>query len=275
MGAISSLTESVGVLRRNPVLFVAAFLAALLGSLGTVGQLGGLAATIGLTLLTYLVLPFIIGGMLGMAEEAVGDRTHLGTFVDEGISNYLSLVGAFLLLFVVFVALSIVFAILTMVIAVVGTFALASGSGAGGMAGLGLVAVFGLFALLVVAVVAFFLQFFDVAVVVSDEGAVGSLKRSARVARENALAAFGFLVIYTLITLLAAVPGIWLSVTSMSSPTAVAGPMAVSQAMAGPTLAELVPVVVATVVISTFTSALLYTYKVSFYTSASRAVAAN
>lgn len=274
MGAISSFATSFDALRRNPVLLVAAFLAALLGSLSMLGQLGGIAVSLGLSLVSMAVTPFIMGGMLGMAEEAVDDRTRLATFVDEGVSNYLSLLGAFLVLLGVLLAVTIVFGIISVVIAVVGTFALASGSGAGGVAGMGfgigsvvLVLVF----LLGILAVSFFLQFFDAAVVVGGAGAIGSLKHSARFVRANWLGALGFLAIYVVISLLASIPSFWLSFQSMGTGT----PMAVSQAMGGPTLAEIAPVLVATVVISTFTSALLYTYKVSFYTSASANVAAN
>ena len=283
MGAISSLSTGFDALRRNPVLFVATFVTALLGSLSYVGQaLGPIASTLfGLVsfLVTIVVTPFLTAGILGMAEEALGGHTSLGTLVDEGKANYLSMLGAYLLFIAVIFAVSIAFGIMFVIVAVAGGFALGMG-GAGGAAGaigglglgLGIIALVFAF-LLGIFLLVYFLQFYDVAVVVSDEGAVGSLRRSASFVRNNMLSALGFMAVYVLVSVVGAIPIVWLSLQTTDFTPATA--TATTQLMAGPSFVELLPVTLATLVLSTLTSAFLYAYKVALYVDLAEPVIAD
>ena len=282
MGAISSLSTGFDALRRNPVLFAAAFLVALVGSFSYVGQaLGPIAATVlGLVsfLVSIVVTPFLSAGFVGMAEEALGGHTSLGTFVDEGRANYVSMLGAYLLFIAVMIAVSIAFAVVLVLIAVVGGFALGMGgaAGAGAVGGLGLslgiiVLVFAF--LLGIFLLAYFLQFYDAAVVVSDEGAVGSLRRSASFVRHNLLSTLGFMAVYVLVSIVAAIPIVWLSFSTADFTPATAA--ATSQMMAGPSLVELLPLILVTLVLSTLTSAFLYAYKVALYVDLAEPVIAD
>lgn len=270
MGAISSLSTAGSALRRNPIILAATFISAFLGSLSLIGQALGPLASIALGgfsfIISILLTPFLVGGTVGMSAEALTGRTRLDTFLSEGKSNYVSLLGAYLLLFVTIFAVAFLFGVFAFVLMIAGVAVMSSGGGAaGGAAGLGVgivALVVVLLAALVMLAVGFFIQFFDVAIVVSDESALGGFRRSASFVRHNVLGALGFSVLYLLVSILAGLPTIWQSFATAGFGTNSPG---AAMAATGPTFVEIVPVIFATLVLSTVVSAFLWPYKVAFY----------
>lgn len=272
MGAVSALSTAFDVLRRNPVVFAATFLSALLGSLGFAGQVGtGFALPTLFGVVSFLVGPFIVGGVLGMVEEGLGGRTSLGTFLHEGRANYLSLLGGTVLYGLIVFVVGFVFAILGLILAITGGAALGAGGVADGVAGFGLgigVLLFGLVTVVAIFVVIYFLQFFDTAVVVSDANATDCLQRSYRFVRANMLGALGFTVVWLAVSLVNAVPTFWLTLQSVafSDPSAVQGTASLA-------LPDLLPALALSLVLSTLLGAFLQAYKVAFYVGQSESTA--
>lgn len=213
MGASSEVSTAIGVLSRNRSLFVAAFLAAIVNTVAGAVQFVVPAmivpiASFVVSVLLLFVTPFFEGGLLGMAQEGLGEKTSLGTFAAEGKANYLRLLGGRLLLFAIILATSIGLAIIAFaVIFGIGAIGIASGSGVGStfFALFVLVMVVGL---LVMFVPLFFLQFYAPAVVVADRGVVASFKESYRLVRSNLASVLGFDVIVVGVSLVGSLPTI-------------------------------------------------------------------
>ncbi|GGL73192.1 hypothetical protein GCM10009039_34070 [Halocalculus aciditolerans] len=136
--------------------------------------------SLGFSVVFLLVMPFIQGGMFGMADEALTARSSLSRFVTDGRANYLQLLVAYVLLLVVN--------------SVIGAVGVAAGFGALlahgsiGMVFIGLVAI----SALVYLSVAFFIQFYGQAIVIDDLGAVDGLKHSYAVVRRNLVSTLGY-----------------------------------------------------------------------------------
>ena len=193
MAALQALRTASGALRRSPVLFVAAAAFGLLQLPGLVAQsidpLVGAVVSLGFSGITIFVTPFFLGGILGMANEAIDGPTSLGTFVDEGKSNYVSL----LVVYFVLVAINFVLGIVGFFAAiVVGALWFSGGGGGSHLVPLAIVAAVAGVALLGYLLVVFVTQFFGHAVVVDDCGAVESLKRSAWCVRHNLVSVVGY-----------------------------------------------------------------------------------
>ena len=119
--------------------------------------------------------------------------------------------------------------------------------------------------LLFIVVPVFFLQFFDLAVVVSDTGALESFKRSYSIVRNNMRSVLGFSILVNLIGAIIAIPGNWLL---FGSPTTIEE-LQNTFAQAGSSIPAdgLLPYVVFLVVVGTVIRAVTLTYRVHFYTS--------
>jgi len=185
MGAVSALKAAVSTVRDNPILVGVAFVVGLLQFvLQLIPLLGSLA--------TVFLRPFVVAGVLGMANRAFDEGTALGDFTESGTSNYASLLGAFLLLVGgTFVASFL----LTGLLVVFGVVSMGAGlHGNGGLAaGLGLSVALVLVAVLVVVLVAgMVVQFINVAIVVGGASATGSFKQSYLVFRENPTSVVGY-----------------------------------------------------------------------------------
>lgn len=197
MGALSSLRPALGGIVRNPVLpaFVGLYGLFQLPQLLLQGQDPLVAAAVSLfaSVLLLVFLPFFQGGLLGMADEALADRTSIGTLIAAGKSNYLTLLLAYLLLFGLNLAIGF-FVFFGLVLGGVGLFA------GGNEPGLAAIAVFGVFALVVVLaylIAYFFIQFYAHAIVLSDADLVDGFKRSIHLVRQNLLATFGYTALVT------------------------------------------------------------------------------
>ncbi|MFC6755473.1 hypothetical protein ACFQER_00625 [Halomicroarcula sp. GCM10025894] len=176
MATIRSLTESFGVLKRNPVVFLAGLVYAVILLPQTALSLMEIPLLPqALQALTFFITPFVLAGLLGMVYEGRVRSTGIGTFVKIGKSKYLSLLGANLIQ----VALGIIFGIVSFFVLLALVFVLGIGitttSSDSGIAAFGVtfvVAVAGL--VLVYLLVQFFLQFYAPAIVVDNVGAVGA-----------------------------------------------------------------------------------------------------
>jgi len=288
MAALQSLRPAVGGIVRNPVLVLVTALYGLFQLPNLLLQSTSPVLASAISLATFgvlvLVLPFFQGGLLGMADEALGGETRLGTLLAVGKANYLPLLlGYFVLL-----AVNTVFGFLAFMGALVavigGSFAgMDGGAGAGmGDAGAGgtgvdapmigfdptLLAVVGILAvglILAYLLVTFFVQFYAHAVVLDDAELVDGFRRSAGLVRSNFLSVFGY-------TVLLAVGGTLVGVLAAGG-SLLFGP----QQPAGSPLADIVsieptPAVVAAlavgyVLLTGVAGAFYATYSVAFYRS--------
>jgi hypothetical protein len=198
MGALNSLRPAVRALVRNPILIV------IVGLFGLV-QLPQLAlqptqpivaaiVSLGITGVMIVVMPFFQGGLLGMADEALGGQTSLGTLVSEGKTNYLRLLLAYLAIF----AVNLGFGVLAFLAVILGGVGLYAGDSQPGLAALAAVAVVGVLFVLAYLLVTFFIQFYAHAIVLSDTALVDGFKRSVKLIRQNIVGTVG----YTLLLLL-------------------------------------------------------------------------
>lgn len=267
MGAISALTAAVGTLRRNPIIFVGVFFLSAIGSLTTIGQVWGGLIVLGVGLLALLLTPFVTGGVLGMAEEATAGGTSLTTLLSEGSANYLTLLLASIIQLLIFALAGILWAIGLFVLVLSGGVALGGiggGAGAGAALGIGVV-IAAVLSLLVFFLPIYFIQFYDVAIVVSDTGALGAFKRSFGFVRRHLLSALGYTILAQVVNLLVLVPTFWLT---YGAPLSLAEVQTAAQRMAGASTTEtLVPLVAYSLVAGTLVSSLLVTYRVTYYTS--------
>lgn len=254
MAVVSALTSAISTLRANPIIFAGVFVLSVISSLTTVGQVVGPFVAIAGTLAVFLVNPFVKAGVLGMAEEATAGKTRLSTLVSEGRASYVSLLGATLLQAILFGGGGAVLGAV-----VIGV--LVSGGSPGSLA-----AVIG-FAVLVSFVVIYLIQFYDVAIVVSDTSAWGGFKRSYGFVRSHLLSALGYMIIAQAINLLVLVPSFWLA---YGAPLSLTDVQAAAGQLAGTSMAEtLLPLAAVSVIGGTLASSLLITYRVTYYTNLS------
>jgi hypothetical protein len=214
MAAIRSLREALGALAGSPVLFLAGLAYGIVVLPQTALQLMGvpLAPTV-LQVVTFFVTPFVLAGLIGMADEALDGDTSLSTLTTVGRERYVPLLLGNLVNF----AIVVVFGILVVVVVLVAVFTVGLGAiagesagGAAGGAALGgsLLLVVGLFALVVLLflLVAFFIQFYPIAIVAGGTGAVDGFRESVSLVRNNLLPALGYSLINLAVGLVTAVP---------------------------------------------------------------------
>ena len=267
MGAISALAAAAGTLRRNPIIFAGVFVLSAIGSVTTIGQVWGGFVVLGAGLVALLLSPFLTGGVLGMAEEATAGGTSLATLLSEGSANYLTLLLASIIRLLIFALAGILWAIGSFVLVLGGGVALGGiGSGAGVGAALGIgVVVAVVLSLLVFFLPIYFIQFYDVAIVISDTGAWGAFKRSFGFVRRHLLSTLGYTILAQVINLLVLIPTFWLT---YGAPLSLAEVQTAAQRMAGaPTVETLIPLVAYSLIAGTLVSSLLVTYRVTYYTS--------
>jgi hypothetical protein len=277
MGAVSALRTTGSALARNPVVFVGTFLLAIVQTLAQVPQfaaqtLANPGVSVLISLLTpivvFLLTPFLLAGVLGMAAEAVDGGTSLGTFVGVGKARYVALLLATLL----YTVLSVVIAIVLVIAIAVVVLVFGVTTGGGGDPSLAIAAVIALVVLALVVgflLFVFFLQFYAVAVVVDEADVTGSFRRSYRVVRRNLLSTLGYNVLSALVSLLVALPFLavvaGVVVLTGSVPSA---PPTTTPAEA--TNLDFSPLVIAAgavgfVLVQLLTSAITRTYSVAFY----------
>lgn len=213
MGAISSFPRALSGLTRNPILLV---LVGLIGAvqfgqlaLQSINPLVGMLLSLVLLIVYVFFIPFYMGGILGMANEAIDGKTTIDSFLSEGKSNYVSLLAAYLVFAIVNV---IVFVVGFIGFAVLSAFAIGLGSGpgttgtasaagtagsAGAVSGVGmtgLLLVFGITGLgfLLYMLVVWFFQFYAHAIVLDDASFVEGFKWSFGLVRRNLLSVIGY-----------------------------------------------------------------------------------
>ena len=196
MAVLTALRRTPGALQRNPVLFVPVLVVMLFQIpqlvLQTINPLLASVASLGISLVFIVVIPFIQGGLIGMADEALDGRTSLDRFVSEGKSNYVSLLVAYLVLLAINFAIGIV----GFIAALFGGVALlANGGGGPRTAVLAVIGVIVGLLVLAYLVVVFFIQFYGQAIVIDDLGAVDGLKHSFAVVRRNLVSTLGYSVL--------------------------------------------------------------------------------
>jgi len=195
MGAISSAKHAGSTLARNPILFLAATVFAVVQLPQILLQWSGLPIAASLfNLVTVVVVPFLIGGIYGMAAEGLDGTTSVGTFFSAGRENYVSLlVAAIFFALVVFVVVFVAVVVLVFVTVLsVGVSGIEGGVSTTALLVPGLVG-FAFLLLYLAAVVS--LQFYEAAIVVDDADVLDSFKQSYRFVRGNLLSTIGFTVV--------------------------------------------------------------------------------
>lgn len=256
MGAISTLKSTPGTLQNNPVIFAGVFLLMIVGAIGSVAQTVSTGGILLFIAVTFLVTPFFTAGVIGLIEQSLIADARLSTIIAKGKKYYLTLLGATILQ-------GILFGVLGALVGVGGVFVGIFMLGALGPIGSGLGV--GALILLLIIVPLFFLQFFDLAVVVSDTGVVEAFKHSYSVVRQNILSVLGFSILFNLIGAIVAIPGNWLLFGSPT--TAEELQQTLTQATGSVPSEGILPYVLFIVVVGTLVQAVTLTYRVMFYTS--------
>ncbi|PSP81580.1 hypothetical protein BRC81_01085 [Halobacteriales archaeon QS_1_68_20] len=240
MAALETLSITVETLRRERMLLLGGFTVAAIGGLVSLRDVLGVP-TVAATGAGVVATPFLLGGLLGMAEGSLSDGAELEEFVDRGRVHYVDLLVGW-----------IGFMLVVAVGAAVGTLFVRLGT-----YGLGPFGVFflGLLGLLLMVGTPVALQFFDVGIVVGGRSAVDSLVQSGRLAWENLGSVVGFSLVYGGIVLAATIPGSVLHVRAVESTAS--GPVVVSEPY-------LWASVVTTVVLGSVAHALSFTDKVAY-----------
>jgi hypothetical protein len=268
MGTISALSTAGRTLKRNSVLVAIAFVVSLVnvapsGVSTILPPSTAWLLSLPMYALIFFLGPFFMGGLLSMASEGIDGTTRLETFVEGGKENYLPLFGAMILFGIFF---GILVGVVTVGIAVVGVFVVgmssagAGGAMAGGASSLGIVALLGLVGAFVMLLPVFFLQFYGPAIVVSDQGIVGSLKHSAGLVRRNLASTLGYSVVIGLVSLVGGAAGFLLSMASgagrIGATRMLSPEVGLGVAVAG---------LLVTALVSTVVSAFGSVYQVAFY----------
>lgn len=213
MATIQSFNESLGVLKRNPLLFAAGLLySVVVLPQSALSILGIPFVPTLLQMVTFFVTPFVVAGILAMAYEGRERPTSFPTFKKVGKDRYLRL----LLGNVVQFAIAAVFGVVLLVVLVVTVgFGIAAAINGGSDPSSALLGSVGVAAVAGVAVVAllylllsFFLQFYAAAYVVDDADVIDGFVRSVGVVKENFVSALGFGVINLTIGLLLTLPAV-------------------------------------------------------------------
>jgi hypothetical protein len=195
MGAISAAKHAGSTLARNPILFLVATAFAIVQLPQILLQWSGLPLLASLfNLATVVLVPFLIGGLYGMAAEGLDGTTSLTTFVRAGRENFVSLlVAAIFFALVVFVVVFV--AVLVLVFVTVLTIGVSGVQGGVSPAALVVPGLVGFAFLLLYLATVVFLQFYEAAIVVDDADVLDSLRQSYRFVRGNLLSTIGFTVV--------------------------------------------------------------------------------
>lgn len=259
MVVIDALRETPGSLARNPVVFVPVFVLMLTQVpqllLQSVNPILAGVASLGISLLFVLVVPFFQGGLVAMANEALDGRTSLDRFRSAGRDHYVSLLVAYLLV----LGVNFVVGFVAFLVAIVGGVALFAGNGGASLAVLAVVGVVVLLFVLAYLVVLFFVQFYGHAIVLDDLGAVDGLKHSVGVVRANLASTLGYSVLVGVLGLLAG--GVFSVASILASPRTTAPMVAIPE----PSLAAVAAVSLVVVLLGTLFGGFFGVYSVAFY----------
>ncbi len=258
MALLSALRSGGRAAVRNPALFVVTTLVAALQTpqmlAQTVDSTAAAVLSLAFAALWVFLFPFVQGGVLGMANEAIGGGAGLGSFVREGKSHYVSLFAVYLLT----IGAGVVFGV---VVVVAGFFGIGGFLIPGGNHSTAVLAVAGgiaALALLCFLLATFFLQFYAHAIVVDGVGAVAGLRRSVRSVRRHLLSSFGYALLSAVVGSVFGAFGAAFSL--LTTPEGVA-------ALDLPTLSlpAAVALLAAFAVVAGVVSAVMATFSVAFY----------
>lgn len=250
------LKRTPETLRSNPIIFAGVFILIVVGAIGSVIQTLNTVGVLAFTAVFFLVTPFFSAGVIGLIERSLTADASLSTILAKGREYYVTLLGATILQGVLF---GILGAIIGLGGVFAGIFAL-SGLGPVGAVLIGVALI-----LLLFVVPLFFLQFFDLAVVVSDTGAVEAFKHSYSIVRQNISSVLGFSILLNLIGAVVAIPGNWLL---FGTPMTVEELQNAFVQTSGSIPSEgIIPYVVFLIIVGTVVRAVALTYRVNFYTS--------
>ena len=269
MGAISAFSTAAATLKRNHVLLGMAFLVTLFnfGFTAVTAVLPpSIAGLVSLPLsgLTFLLMPFFVGGLLAIAYEGLDGNGRFETFLDGGRANYLRLLGAMVLFGVLFsvITVAVVIGVGVVAVFVVGMNVTGAGGGlAASGGGLAVVAIAGLLGFLALVLPMYFLQFYAPAIVVSNLGVVESFERSAGLVRRNLVPTLGYMAISAVVGVVAGLAGVVVTVFG----GIYAGTAGTEPLLPEVGVAVLVLVMVLVVGVTTVISAFGVTYQVAFY----------
>lgn len=193
MAVLKALKRTPGAFLRNPVIALPMVALVLLQTPSFAAEFLdpflAMVLSVGISVIFVFVVPYFQGGIIGMADEALGESTSIGTFHTAGTSNYLSIFGAYLMLIAINVVLG--FGILLVFIFGLGAAYFGDNAGMGG-ASFAVLAVFGVLVALGYLLFNIFIQFYPQSIVIDDYGAIGGLKHSVGVVRRNVLATVGY-----------------------------------------------------------------------------------
>ncbi|MFA9516903.1 hypothetical protein ACERIT_06755 [Halopenitus sp. H-Gu1] len=261
---LSSLRRTPSALLDNPILFVPVLIVMAFQvpqmALQSIDPILSSIVSLGLSLVFIVVLPFFQGGLIGMADEALDGRTTLQTFVDDGKSNYVSILVAYLALMAINFALGMI----AFFGAIFGGAVLFQSGGlqSANTAVLAVIAVIVAIVLLVYLLLVFFAQFYGQAIVLEDMGVADGFKRSISVVRHHLVSTLGYSLLGAIIGGLAGVVFAAASLIMSPQPTTVV-------AIPDPSL----PIVVGTgliVVGGMLFGGFFAVYSVSFYRAITR-----
>ncbi|MFB6129839.1 MAG: hypothetical protein ABEJ28_03350, partial [Salinigranum sp.] len=209
MAAIQALQTALDALRRNPVLFLGGLiLGAILLPQSALQLLQVPLAPFALQVVTFFVTPFVVAGLVGMADESLAGSTRLGTLTAVGRDRYVPLLLGNFVQLAIFVVFGVAFVIVAVVWAVTMGASAAGGLTPGAIgagAVLGVLLVVGLLVLVLI-VVMFFIQFFAVAIVVDEEGPIEGFSASFGLVRRNLLSTLGYSIINFVVAVVATAP---------------------------------------------------------------------
>lgn len=191
---LSSLRRTPSALLDNPVLLVPVLIVMVFQllqlALRSIDPVLSSIVSIGLSLVFIAALPFFQGGLIGMADKALDGRTTLRTFVNDGTSNYVSILVAYLAL----MAINFMLGMIAFLGAILGGAVLFQSGGlqSANTALLAVIAVIVASILLVYVFFIFFAQFYGQAIVLEDMGVVDGFKRSISVVRHHLVSTLGY-----------------------------------------------------------------------------------
>lgn len=210
MGALDAVGVMTDAISRNPILFGGA---AVIGTASMLMNVASQIPLIGLLigLFYFFVEPYLAGGYLGMANEAVSGETSFDAFTESGKENFADLLVARLI-----VAVPLVTYVL--LVSVVGAFVIGASvmSMTDGPAGepspeaIGAVGIIGL-AIVLVSFVLFvvpyiFLQFYPAAIVIGNAGPMESFTYSFKLVKANFPSVLGYTAIAFAVGLVLLIP---------------------------------------------------------------------
>jgi hypothetical protein len=255
MVLVSAFKDGYAALRANPILLVAGFLVGAGSQLQYVDHLiGSPLLSAGASLAWLIVFPFVLGGFIGTARAAIeGTDASVTQFVTVARTRYVRLLLATVVFMLIILGTAIGLGLVGFVVGI-GSMALgAIHEMAAFAAGVGSLLVW----LVSVLVVIMFVQFYDAAIVVEDQGVTDAFRRSIGLVRSNLKSVVGFSLVWVALLNAFLIPEYLLQLTVTD-----AAPAEVVPVDLGIPIAVLLPI---GVVLSTVGFAYFYTVYTAYY----------